>query len=255
MYVEGEQVLLRVCLRNTDKSGISSAVDVLMQRALDRGIAGGTVFVGHMGLDIHGNLLETGHWSFVEHHPMIVEMLDSAAAIGAFLPMIEKIVPEGLVTLERAHVRVLRRDESSARPSATRWTCPESVAPLSTLPSAEEYPAMKMSEEGQLLRVFIGESDTWEGVPLYRAIVLKAKELGIAGATVLRGGIGFGANSRVRSNKLVELSTDLPIVVEIVDDAEKINAILPFIDQTVAEGLVTLEAVHVLKYRHNAAKD
>ena len=80
---------------------------------------------------------------------------------------------------------------------------------------------MKLSENGQLLRVFIGESDVWHGEPLYRAIVLKARELGLAGATVLRGPMGFGANSRMHTSRLLELSTDLPIVIEIVDSAKR----------------------------------
>jgi PII-like signaling protein len=110
---------------------------------------------------------------------------------------------------------------------------------------------MKLSEEGQLLRVFCGESDTWEGHPLYQAVVRKAKELGLAGATVLRGPMGFGANSRVHTAKLLDLSTDLPIVIEIVDTAEKIQTLLPFLDAAVAEGLITIEAVRVLRYRQN----
>lgn len=112
---------------------------------------------------------------------------------------------------------------------------------------------MKMSEEGQLLRVFCGESDTWEGHPLYRAVVLKAKELGLAGATVLRGPMGFGANSRVHTAKLLDLSTDLPVVIEVVDSAEKIKSLLPFLDEAVHEGLITIEGVRVLRYRHNRA--
>ena len=112
---------------------------------------------------------------------------------------------------------------------------------------------MKRSEEGQLVRVFIGESDMWEGLPLYRAIVLKVRELGMAGATVLRGPMGFGANSRLHTTKLLELSTDLPVIVEIVDGPEKVRALLPFLDEAVTEGLITIEAVRVLKYRHNPA--
>jgi PII-like signaling protein len=113
---------------------------------------------------------------------------------------------------------------------------------------------MRLSEDGQLLRVFIGESDAWHGEPLYRAIVLKARELGLAGATVLRGPMGFGANSRMHTAKLLELSTDLPIIVEIVDTPEKIQTLLPFLDEAVAEGLITIEDVRVLKYRHNENK-
>ena len=113
---------------------------------------------------------------------------------------------------------------------------------------------MRLSESGQLLRVFIGESDTWQGQPLYRAIVHKARELGLAGATVLKGPMGFGANSLLHTTKLLELSTDLPIVIEIVDVAEKVQTLLPFLDEAVTEGLITIEEVLVLKYRHNADK-
>jgi PII-like signaling protein len=111
---------------------------------------------------------------------------------------------------------------------------------------------MKIEGEGQLLRIFIGESDRWEGRPLYEAIVLKAREEGLAGATVLRGMEGFGANSRIHTTKILRLSEDLPIVIEIVDRAEKIGAILPALDRMVTEGLVTLERVQIIAYRHQA---
>lgn len=109
---------------------------------------------------------------------------------------------------------------------------------------------MKTPEDGQLLRIFIGESDRWQGLPLYEAIILKAREMGIAGATMLRGMMGFGANSRIHTAKILRLSEDLPIVVEIVDRAEKIEGLLPVIDEMVQEGLVTLEKVRVIQYRH-----
>lgn len=108
---------------------------------------------------------------------------------------------------------------------------------------------MKIPEQAKLLRVFIGESDRAGHVPLYEAIVLKARELGMAGATVLRGSMGFGANSHLHTAKILRLSSDLPIVIEIVDSAEKIDALLPHLDAMVTEGLVTLEDVQVIKYR------
>jgi PII-like signaling protein len=102
---------------------------------------------------------------------------------------------------------------------------------------------MRIPETGYLLRIFIGESDKWQGTPLYEAIVLKARELHLAGATVLRGPMGFGANSR--------LHTTLPMVIEIVDGKDKIDELMPYIDEMVQEGLVTLERVEVIKYRAN----
>ena len=108
---------------------------------------------------------------------------------------------------------------------------------------------MNISDEGQLLRVYVGESDRWQGKPLYEAIVLKAREMGIAGTTVLRGIMGFGAASRIHTSKILRLSEDLPVVVEIVDSAQKISQLLPEIESMVQEGLVTLENVRMHQYR------
>lgn len=110
---------------------------------------------------------------------------------------------------------------------------------------------MKIEGEGQLLRIFVGESDQWEGKPLYEAIVRKARERGMAGATVLRGMEGFGAHSRIHTTKILRLSEDLPIIIEIVDKPERIQTILPELDRMVTEGLITLEKVHVIAYRHS----
>ena len=110
---------------------------------------------------------------------------------------------------------------------------------------------MHSPSEARLLRIFIGENDRYEGVPLYEWIVRKAREQHLAGATVLRGLEGFGAHSRMHTAKILRLSDDLPMVVEIVDSREKIDTLLPHIDQMVEEGLVTLEKVRVIKYRAN----
>ncbi len=109
---------------------------------------------------------------------------------------------------------------------------------------------MKLPEEGMLLRVFIGESDTCKGKALYEQIVLKARELNLAGATVTRGIMGYGADSRMHSAKLLKLSEDLPVIVELVDTEENLDKLLPFLDETVEEGLITFEKVKVIKYRH-----
>lgn len=110
---------------------------------------------------------------------------------------------------------------------------------------------MKLPEEGMLLRIFVGESDKYQGKPLYEQIVLKARELNMAGATVMRGVMGFGADSRMHTSKILQLSNDLPIVIELVDVQEKIDLLMPFLDETVTEGLITLEKVKVIKYRHS----
>ncbi len=108
---------------------------------------------------------------------------------------------------------------------------------------------MKIPQQGWLLRIFVSENDRWHGRPLYEAIVMKARELHIAGATVVKGSMGFGAHSRLHTAKVLRLSEDLPIVIELVDSREKLDALLPHIDDMVTEGLVTLEKVEVIKYR------
>jgi PII-like signaling protein len=108
---------------------------------------------------------------------------------------------------------------------------------------------MTIPEEGSLLRIFVGESDRHGHYPLYEAIVLKAREKGLAGATVLRGVMGFGKHSILHTAKILRLSEDLPMVIEIVDSAEKINEFLPVLDEMIKDGLVTLERVKVLHYQ------
>jgi uncharacterized protein len=108
---------------------------------------------------------------------------------------------------------------------------------------------MKIEGEGKLLRVFVGESDRWQGKPLYQAIVERVREEGLAGATVLRGIEGFDADSRLHTARLLRLSEDLPVVIEIVDSAEQIERILPALDEMVGEGMVTVERVDVIAYR------
>ena len=108
---------------------------------------------------------------------------------------------------------------------------------------------MMIPKEGHLLRIFIGESDRHEGKPLYEWIVLEARRLGLAGATVLRGLEGYGAHSRLHTAKVLRLSSDLPIVVEIVDTREKIESLVPVIDSAIGEGLVTIEPVEIRLYR------
>ncbi|HLG19213.1 MAG TPA: DUF190 domain-containing protein [Bdellovibrionota bacterium] len=109
-----------------------------------------------------------------------------------------------------------------------------------------------LPEDGHLLRIFIGESDKHDGVPLYEWIVRKAREEGLAGSTVLRGMQGFGAHSRLHTTKILRLSEDLPIVIEIVDTIEKINRFLPIIDEAIPEGLATVEKVQIRFYRSGA---
>jgi PII-like signaling protein len=114
---------------------------------------------------------------------------------------------------------------------------------------------VKLEGEGVLLRIYIGEQDKWHHHSLYEAIVLKAREMELAGATVLRGPMGFGAHSRLHTAKILRLSEDLPVLIEIVDKEERINAFIPELDKMLGDGLVTLEKIHIIRYRGTAPQD
>ena len=107
---------------------------------------------------------------------------------------------------------------------------------------------MQLQKDAVLLRIFFGEADKFQGKPLYEAVVLKAREMHMAGATVLRGPMGFGHSSHLHTSKILRLSEDLPLVIELVDTEEKINGFLPVLDTMMGSGLVTLEKVKVLRY-------
>ncbi len=113
---------------------------------------------------------------------------------------------------------------------------------------------MVLPEKGHLLRIFIGESDKHEGLPLYEWILRKAREYNLAGTTILRGIEGFGAHSRIHTTKILRLTEDLPIIIEIVDTLEKIEAFMPQIDDAIEEGLATIEKVEIRFYRSRKKK-
>jgi uncharacterized protein len=111
---------------------------------------------------------------------------------------------------------------------------------------------MKIEGQGKLLRIYVGESDTWHGKPLYQAIVERVRSEGLAGATAIRGIEGFGADSRIHTSRILRLSEDLPVLIEIADSAERVERILPILDEMVTEGLVTLENVEIIAYRSSS---
>ncbi len=113
---------------------------------------------------------------------------------------------------------------------------------------------MKIEGEGKLLRIFIGEADRYAGKPLYRALVEKAREMGMAGATVIRGVMGFGAHSRLHSARLLRLSEDLPLIIEIVDSDENVRRYIEAIDDMFQDGLITIEKAEVIRYRASLKK-
>ncbi len=249
MSIQGEQILLRAYLESADRTPFTPAAALLVREARRAGLAGATVLRGVLGFVGREPILRRRAWSIVERVPVIVEIVDSPNRIADFVAAsVNRIVANGIVTLERAYVMMYRQRQEKDTSSLALGGA---VAALAAVPHLELGGQMKTNEEGTLLRVFVGESDVHEGRPLYEVIVERARALGLAGATVLRGSEGFGANSVVHKAQLLDMSTDLPIVIEIVDAAAKIDRLLPELDAIVHEGMITMEHVRILVYRHN----
>jgi PII-like signaling protein len=239
MTIESGQALLRVHLRNTDKCGWSSAAATLVERARERGLAGATLFRGVLGLDVTGELLEPSAWAVVERLPVVVECADDPDVIIPFLSVVKETVPEFVMTLARGYAR-LSRGRASAHPSDE-----------SSVPGGFGFPPglawSRLGDDGERLRVFVADSDAYEGLPLYRALVGRARELALDCAAVFRGGMGYGANNRLHQDTFWRRALDLPVVVEVIGRRRGIEALLPFLDAAVGEGTAAVEDVRILR--------
>ena len=243
----GEQVLLRAYLQSADRPPLMPTYQRIVQAARKEGLAGATVLRGILGAGYHG-ILRGSAWSLVQHVPIVVEIVDTPLKIAGFVTgPLDAIMIGGMLTLERAAV-IMYRARTQDPPGNMHLAA--ALTPLSTLPRIQPGSHMKINENGILLRVFIGESDRFQNKPLHEAILQKVRELGLAGATVLRGTEGFGARSVVHRAQLLEMSTDLPVVIEIVDSEDKIKLLLPHLESMVKEGMITMEYVVILMYRH-----
>jgi len=246
--VEAEQVLCRFQLSNFVRHHTEPLYQWIVQAAHKGGLQGATVLKGFMGLRPDGSILKENPWALSQEVPVIVEVVDGPHHVERLLGQVEPVFKEGSITLERAHVLLYRGGDAHPAWKDVAPRC--DVVATKDESAAWEVKTMKIPEEGVLLRVFVGESDREPGRdrPLYEAIVHRAREAHMAGATVLKGPMGFGRHSRMHAAKLLELSTDLPVVIEIVDAEERVRSFLRVVDELVTEGLVTLEAVRVIKY-------
>jgi PII-like signaling protein len=247
MSLVGEQVLLRIYLQSADRAPHVPTYERIVKTARREKLAGATVIRGILGAGYHGIVHESA-WSLTQHVPIIVEIVDSAEKIAKFVQgPLDQIMVGGMLTLERAAVMMYRH---RAGDWANDLHLAAAIQPLSTMPAISPGSHMKNQENGVLLRVFIGDSDKFQHKPLYEAIVQRTRELGLAGASVFRGSEGFGAHSVIHKAALLEMSADLPVIIEIVDTEEKIQLLLPDLETMVQEGMITMEHVVVLMYRH-----
>jgi len=247
MKLEAEQVLCRIHVSSLARHGSEPLHEWIVETARREDLQGATVLEGFMGLQADGTIVHEHARSASREVPVVVEVVDGPRHVEKLLAQVEPAMRQGTITLERAHVALYRSGEAGSKPRdvAPRYD----VVATQDASAALEVKTMKIPEKGVLLRVFIGESDRWEHKPLYEAIVLKAREMHLAGATVLRGPMGFGKSSRLHTAKILRLSADLPLVIEIVDSEEKIQSFLPVLDQMMGGGLLTMEKVKVIDYR------
>lgn len=244
----GEKVLLRIYMHSSDTYHLAPAYERVLQQAEKHKLAGVTVLRGIMGFGSRG-VIKPSAMRLVGDSPVILECVDDGEKLVTFFrDVTEKILHHGFATMERAAVVMYRRGNA---PPAQAGLMGQ-IKPLSTLPEVEGVLPMHTNFDGVLLRIFIGESDHYEKKPLHEALLNKARELGLSGATILQGSMGFGAHSVVHSDKILAMSSDLPIVIEMVDSREKIETLLPHLDQMVAGGMITMEDVKVIAYRHDA---
>ena len=209
------------------------AYEAIVEFAHHHGCSGATVTKAVSGYGRSGKVHEAHLFSITEDVPMRIEVVDSEQKINALLPFIFDMVDKGLIEVQ--DTQVIKHTTHKAQ--------------------AEETHAMKhekLEGSAKLLRIYIGEDDRWEDEPLHEAIVKKLRMMDIAGATVYRGLIGYGAQNRVHRSGILGLSKDLPIMLSVIDTEEKIRGVLPVLDEMVDEGLIALSDVEIIKYTHSA---
>jgi uncharacterized protein len=210
--------------------------EAIVEFAHRHGCAGATVTKAVSGYGHSGKVHEAHLFSFTEDVPMRVEVVDTEQKIMALLPFIYDMVETGLIEVQDTEVIKHSTHQNQVE-------------------DAESMKHEKLEGSAKLLRIYLGEDDRWEGEPLHEAIVKKLRMMDIAGATVYRGLIGYGAQNRVHRHGFLGLSNDLPIMVSVIDTEEKIRGVLPVLDKMVDEGLIALSDVEIIKYTHSTRPD
>ncbi|HVT87490.1 MAG TPA: DUF190 domain-containing protein [Tepidisphaeraceae bacterium] len=247
MSLSGEQILLRVYLQSADRAPHTPTYERLVKAARAQGTAGCTVLKGIAGM-IGDQFLHPKSWSIVQHAPVILEIVDTSQKIQRFIELNGHDLPENaFCTLERAYVTMYRH-RATEKPNDFHLAA-MLASPLSTIPHLQSGEVMTIKENGILLRVFAGSFDAIAGVPLHERIVQKSREFGLTGAVVLRGTEGFGAHSVVHKQGILDMSTDLPTVTEIIGTEAQIRHLLPYLEEVVKEGMITLEYVNIINHR------
>jgi PII-like signaling protein len=248
MSLPSEAVQLMLYLNASDRIAGKAVYRVVVETARQMHLAGASVFLVDFSYGTHRRLHDARSDYLSFDIPVVVEIVEAAGRITELLGSLDTVIAEGLVVTRP--VRVVRY-AGSVDPGQDPVMQPSSNAgPATHDPGSIK--AMKIEGEAQRVTVYLGNSDTWHGRNLVTAIVEKCRELGIAGATASMGVMGFGKNSRIHRAGLLGLSADLPEKVEIIDTAEQITRLLPVLEAMLGAGLIIVEDVHVVRYRHEA---
>jgi PII-like signaling protein len=243
--------LLRLYVNSSDRWRWKALYRAVVERARTMGLAGASVFRVELGYGAHGRLNDERSDYESADIPVVIEVVDAPEKVTGLLRELGSMVGEGLVTTRP--VRVYRYSHPEGAPAASTTRAPDEGGrerPADEPARPEGRGAMQIEGKAQRVTVYVGSSDAWRGGNLAIAIVQRCRELGIAGATVTRGAMGFGKRSVIHRAHLLGLSEDLPERVEVVDRPERIALLLPALDEMVGGGLVVLEDVQVVRYLH-----
>jgi PII-like signaling protein len=244
-----EASLLRVYSKAIEKWHGVPLYRAIVEAARRRHLAGASVFPVILGYGAHRQLHDIASEYASFDIPVVVEVVDAAERVGELFSEVETMVGEGLVVLSPA--RVIRYAHGSEREIADPTESPTGTpSPTRRVSGAEGTIDMKIEGEGKRVTVYFGSADTWNGRNLAVAIVERCRELGMAGATVTRGIMGFGKQSVIHKAHLLGLSDDLPEKIEVVDRPEEIDRLLPVLEEMIGGGLIVVEDVHIVRYLH-----
>jgi PII-like signaling protein len=227
MLQTGPAKKLIIYISQSDRYEGIPLYEALLHLLHKRGCAGATATKGIAGFGPHGVFHTSKILRLTQDLPVRIEVVESAEKIDAMLPFVHDMVKEGLIELQDTEV--------------IKYTHKHEI-------KEEPQQGAKMKGHAMMLRIFVGEKDRFEGVPLYEAIVKRLKMVDIAGATVFKGIMGYGAKSRIHSKTMLGISEDLPIMITVVDTEQRIRQVLPEVEDMVGEGLVVLSEVEISKY-------
>jgi len=248
-----EAALLRIYLNLNDKYHRGDLYRAIVERARRFPMAGASVFPVELGFGTHRRIHDTASEYSSFEIPIVVELIDAAEKVKQFGEELQTIVGEGLAVSQP--VRLVRYTHGLERTDVEHCTRGPDISSGQTNDAREEGSnSVKIEGEARRVTAYIGSSDTWGGRNLAVAIVEQCRKLGMAGVTVSRGIMGFGKQSVIHKAHFLGISDDLPEKIEVVDQPEAIDRLLPVLDQMLGGGLIVIEDVHVARYLHDAKK-